>query len=601
MKKQLLSLALALAICLSLAAPAMAAGASVPMAPPEAGTSLAQVVICPTEEDESASDFYVDYFFVIDRQGALWQYQSAPHKKDAPIAGELQKKQVAQGVVQIGQDSDGVGILKSDGSLSYLHLQDEEKIYPIASGVSRLTGTRYLTSQGQLFRYYWDSGVGRRTLTGVVQEREPGVKTELLASDIISFVDEKNYVTADHVLHYSYSDPQRKPQRQTLAGIQSVYAGYAGPARVWGGSKVYFALGVNGDLYGRGVNSCGFVGNGGKFDYTYGQTWGVHMEDLLDKTTLSTREVYQMTPILSNVEKVWASDKVYALDKDGNYWTWGDPSQPASIIIRASSEKFDRIIEAGGKTYYGEDVNLPAGKPYASPRKMKTGEAASLLPSYRQDADGTLYVKMAVLGELDTEYALPHAGGVLGGPLNFTVGSDALSSGLSDGFFDVKPGDWFYDAVQWAVGKNIAAGTSATTFSPKETCTRAQILTFLWRAAGSPEPETDGAFADVAPEDYYAKAALWAKEKGLVEGESFNGNTPCTRGEAVIYLWKLAGSPAASGGKFSDVPAGSDVAQAVAWAVEQGVTSGTSDTTFSPEQTCARGQIVTFLYRDLAE
>lgn len=235
MKKKLLSLGLILALCLGLAVPAMAAGPLVPMAAPEAGTSLAQVVICPTEADESVSDFYVDYFFVIDRQGTLWQYQSARHKKDAPIAGQLQKKQVAQGVLQIGQDSDGIGILKTDGSLSHLHLQDEEKIYPIASGVSRLTGTRYLTSQGQLFRYYWDSGIGQRTLTGVVQQRQPGVKTELLASDIISYVDEKNYVTADHVLHYSYSNPQGKPQQQTLAGIQSVYAGYAGPARVWAG------------------------------------------------------------------------------------------------------------------------------------------------------------------------------------------------------------------------------------------------------------------------------------------------------------------------------------------------------------------------------
>ena len=112
--------------------------------------------------------------------------------------------------------------------------------------------------------------------------------------------------------------------------------------------------------------------------------------------------------------------------------------------------------------------------------------------------------------------------------------------------------------------------------------------------AGSANP-----FSDVKAEDYFYKAALWAREKGLVSGGKFDPDTPCTRASTVTYLWKLAGSPAAQGGGFSDVPASASYAKAVAWAVEKGITNGTSPTTFSPGDTCTRGQIVTFLHRDL--
>ncbi|MGN1122034.1 MAG: S-layer homology domain-containing protein, partial [Eubacteriales bacterium] len=167
-------------------------------------------------------------------------------------------------------------------------------------------------------------------------------------------------------------------------------------------------------------------------------------------------------------------------------------------------------------------------------------------------------------------------------------------------FTDVKPTDWFADAVSWAVEKNITAGTSATTFSPEATCTRAQILTFLWRAVGSPKANIANPFDDVKAADYYYDAALWAKEKGFVSGSRFEGDTPCTRAYTVIYLWKNAGSPNVKpSDAFADVDKNADYAQAVAWALENGVTSGTSATTFSPELTCTRGQIVTFLKRAL--
>ena len=165
------------------------------------------------------------------------------------------------------------------------------------------------------------------------------------------------------------------------------------------------------------------------------------------------------------------------------------------------------------------------------------------------------------------------------------------------GFYDVQADDWFALPVLWAVENNITNGTGSNQFSPDATCTTAQILTFLWRAAGSPEPGIRNPFADVSSSDYFYQAAVWASEKGLVTGSRFGGGAPCTRSATVTYLWKLSGSPAAGSSAFGDVPAGAPYSSAVAWAVEKGVTSGTGNNRFSPNETCTRGQIVTFLYR----
>ena len=166
------------------------------------------------------------------------------------------------------------------------------------------------------------------------------------------------------------------------------------------------------------------------------------------------------------------------------------------------------------------------------------------------------------------------------------------------GFTDVKSNDYFTDAVLWAVEKKITSGTSKTTFSPGATCSKAQILTFLWRANGSPEPTAANPFTDIKPTDYFYKAALWAAEKGLLSGSAFGANTDCTRAMTVEYLWKAAGSPTPSAkASFTDVPANAEYAQAVAWAVENKITSGTGGGNFSPNATCTRGQIVTFLHR----
>lgn len=165
-------------------------------------------------------------------------------------------------------------------------------------------------------------------------------------------------------------------------------------------------------------------------------------------------------------------------------------------------------------------------------------------------------------------------------------------------FTDVTGADWFYDAVNWAVAANITKGTGDNAFSPARTCTQGEILTFLWRAAGEPEAAIDNPYGDsVEVGAYYYDALLWAWDAELIDDAAMDPNAACQRSAVVTYLWKLAERPACDGSVFTDVPADADYADAVAWAVEAGITTGSSTTTFSPAMTCDRGQIVTFLHR----
>ena len=168
-------------------------------------------------------------------------------------------------------------------------------------------------------------------------------------------------------------------------------------------------------------------------------------------------------------------------------------------------------------------------------------------------------------------------------------------------FVDVKVGDYFYDAVLWAAEKGITSGTDATHFSPNAACTRAQIVTFLWRAAGSPEPKGTGSFADVPADSYYTKAVAWAVENGITGGTGdgkFSPDATCTRAQAVTFLYRASGASAVSGNAaFSDVATNAYYAAAVKWAEKNGVTGGIGGGLFGSGNDCTRAQIVTFLYR----
>ena len=245
-----------------------------------------------------------------------------------------------------------------------------------------------------------------------------------------------------------------------------------------------------------------------------------------------------------------------------------------------------------------------------------TGTASVITPvagtgSFEEDTDGIIQIpdgKSILINGQETEY--PYGGKILRNG-EIVSGKDEQAELIStilpaitgsNPFSDV-PGSAYYNAaVRWAVKNGIASGTDAKRFSPDAPCTRAQAVTFLWRAAGSPAPTlAENPFADVKPTDYCYDAVLWAVETGIAKGTStaaFSPDASCTRGQIVTFLYRAAGSPAGyANSGYADVPETSYCAAPVAWASALRITSGTTALTFSPDALCTRAQIVTFLYR----
>ena len=185
--------------------------------------------------------------------------------------------------------------------------------------------------------------------------------------------------------------------------------------------------------------------------------------------------------------------------------------------------------------------------------------------------------------------------------LSLCLGLPLPALAFASPFTDVQETSPYYDAILWAAETGVTNGTTASTFSPDAPCTRAQLAVFLWRAAGEPKPAlAEQQFMDVTdPSAYYYGAVQWAAEKDMWGFGTFAPHAVCTRLDAVFFLWRAAGSPApkSTAMPFTDVAADSYYERAVLWAVENGITKGTSDTTFSPNATCSRAQIVTFLWR----
>ena len=187
---------------------------------------------------------------------------------------------------------------------------------------------------------------------------------------------------------------------------------------------------------------------------------------------------------------------------------------------------------------------------------------------------------------------------MLSGSITVFAQESAEPVAASVQFTDVPQDAYYYEAVQWAIEKGITTGTSETTFSPDDTCNLAQIITFLWRAKGSPTVKTSPKIADVYPQDYYYMAAYWAQSIGIFD-RALYPNFSASRVASVYFIWCAAGRPECKvrlrlddANKINDM-----YYEAVAWALDNGVTTGTSETTFSPSKTCTRAQIITFLYR----
>lgn len=282
------------------------------------------------------------------------------------------------------------------------------------------------------------------------------------------------------------------------------------------------------------------------------------------------------------------STKGYSSNYTIDYVTFDQSAVSAvnegSLYTYYSGYNYGGSVKTTDKFYYSATAsqNALSDVAFLASRYAKTGE--------------TVYIPFTIYARY----------GTTGTGTRQLTGTVAIRIGQTMNFIDVKTTDYFYNSVKWAVGKNITNGTSSTTFSPYKSCTRAEIVTFLWRAAGSPEPTTTrNPFRDVnaVTHSSYYKAILWASQKGITSGTSTTAFSPdqvCTRAQIVTFLYRYAGQPSGYySNPFKDVGATSEASyyKAILWAVGKGITTGTSATTFSPYASCNRAEAVTFLYR----
>lgn len=282
------------------------------------------------------------------------------------------------------------------------------------------------------------------------------------------------------------------------------------------------------------------------------------------------------------------STKGYSSNYTIDYVTFDQSAVSAvnegSLYTYYNGYNYGGSIKTTDKFYYSATAsqNALSDVAFLASRYAKTGE--------------TVYIPFTIYARY----------GTTGTGTRQLTGTVAIKIGQTMNFIDVKTTDYFYNSVKWAVGKNITNGTSSTTFSPYKSCTRAEIVTFLWRAAGSPEPTTTrNPFRDVnaVTHSSYYKAILWASQKGITSGTSTTAFSPdqvCTRAQIVTFLYRYAGKPSGYySNPFKDVSATNEASyyNAILWASGKGITTGSSPTTFSPYASCNRAEAVTFLYR----
>ena len=318
------------------------------------------------------------------------------------------------------------------------------------------------------------------------------------------------------------------------------------------------------------------------------------VEGLLGGDTLRTGPTLTYDPAVPDMRKAGTAAKIVASDAD-------------------AGENYQFTYVSGTLTLISRANPVGPSEPSVNPGAPDNGSVAV---SPKHPAKGSTVI---ITVEPDEGYALDEItvtdkdGNALkltdkgDGKYSFTMPSgkvdiDASFKKLAETspFADVSTNAYYYEAVKWAVENNITGGIGNGLFGPELTCSRGQIVTFLWRAAGSPEPTALSTFTDVAADAYYAKAVAWAVENGVTTGTGdgeFSPDAPCTRGQAVTFLWRALGQLTGDTASFADVPADSYFAQAVAWAAANGVTTGTGNGRFSPDALCTRAQIVTFLFR----
>ena len=339
--------------------------------------------------------------------------------------------------------------------------------------------------------------------------------------------------------------------------------------------------------------------------------------------TATHTQTIAMTYLPADYTKVDAAiAKANALNKD-NYKNFSAVEDAVNAVVRGKNiteqDEVDAMAQAiekaindlvrrssGGSSSPSYSVTIPNktenGTVTVSPRSAEKGDTVTI--TAKPDS-GYQLDDLTVTDKNGKELKLTDKGN---GKYTFTMPASKVEVNATfvkeveiSPFSDVSTSAYYYEAVKWAQEKGITGGIGNGLFGPNQPCTRAQIVTFLWRAAGSSEPKSMSSFSDVSADSYYAKAVAWAVENGITTGTGdgkFSPDATCTREQAVAFLYRASGSPAVSGGSaFSDVAANAYYADAVAWAEKNGVTGGIGGGLFGSGNTCTRAQIVTFLYR----
>jgi hypothetical protein len=301
---------------------------------------------------------------------------------------------------------------------------------------------------------------------------------------------------------------------------------------------------------------------------------------------------------------------VNAVDRDKNITQQSEVDAMAKAIEDAIAALVKKPSSGGGSSSSGSSspsysVTTPSktedGTVTVSPRSAEKGDTVTI--TAKPDS-GYQLDDLTVTDKNGNELKLTDKGN---GKYTFTMPASKVEIKATfvkevetSPFSDVSTSAYYYEAVKWAQEKGITGGIGNGLFGPNQPCTRAQIVTFLWRAAGSPEPKSMSSFSDVSADSYYAKAVAWAVENGITTGTGdgkFSPDATCTRAQSVTFLFRAIGKLVDSKAEFSDVLTDSYYANAVAWAVENGVTNGIGDGLFGPDNSCTRAQIVTFLFR----
>ena len=560
MKKRLFSLVLALALCMGLTVPVSAENNALVGRPAPIGTGNVHAYI---DTNHSL------WTFGINKAGALGNGRQSPTMTSPP---EMTPTKVLDDVYSVSVGFHTTYALKQDGSLWVWGNNGTGQLGFEGGNDSDATHAYYVPIQTVPYKLMDDvAAVCHDSDTSAVIKRDGSLwiwgwyligndsyKPQKLTDNVIAAsVDTGRlaYVTADHTL---WIKEQTDAPIRVMSDVIDTEIGY----------NYVFAIKSDHSLWAWGKNEKGQLGIG------------------------STEPSDTPVKVMDGVRRVSSdgSRRVAAVKLDNSLWVWGN-NYEYQLGTTKTDLKSTSIVNPSKivwtPTKIMDDVAYADIGPLCAVRTDGSYWSNYLQPN------GKLVQLPNIVVTLDSLQI---------GSSTTPITPDVPSSNNSSTFTDVKSTDYYADAVQWAVEKNITSGTSATTFSPSATCSKAQILTFLWRANGSPDPTAENPFTDVKTTDYFYKAALWAAEKGLVSSSTFDANTDCTRAMTMEYMWKAAGSPAASyNGKFNDVPASADYAQAVAWAVEQKITSGTGGSNFSPAATCTRGQIVTFLHRAMGK